>query len=232
MARYVMDRINEDGRVVRGYLGVYVQPVTAELAKAFNLSDQSGALLGGVSPGTPAARGGLKEGDVVTEFNGKKVADSRHLRILVAQTRPTTKANVKLLREGKEITTTVTLSELTPEQAAAPGPKTGSTTVKGDSLSLEGVQVTDLNQRLRQQLGIPKELEGVLVVNVDQGTPAHEAGLRTGDIILEIDHQKVRNTREAIDLSSKINERALMRVWSKTGSRFLVVRGGKKDEKE
>jgi len=78
MARYVMDRINQDGKVVRGYLGVYVQPVTAELAKAFNLADQSGALLGGVSPGTLAARAGLKEGDVITRFDGKKLADSRH----------------------------------------------------------------------------------------------------------------------------------------------------------
>src|SRR6185369_1436144 len=178
MARYVMERINQEGRVVRGYLGVYVQPVTRELAKAFNLADQSGALLGGVSPGTPAGRAGLKEGDVIVEFNGKKVADSRHLRLMVAETRPNTKANVKLLREGKEVVTSVTIGELPPEHAAAPGPRGRGATPKGDALSLEGVEVGDLDGRIRQQFGIPSDVVGALVMNVDPGTPAFDAGLR------------------------------------------------------
>jgi len=228
MARYVMDRINQDGKVVRGYLGVYVQPVTAELARAFNLADQSGALLGGVSPGTPADRAGLRAYDVITHFDGKKLTDSRHLRLMVAQTRPNTTVSVQYLREGKEMTTNVTLGELTPEQAAAPGPKRGSTTVKGNALALEGVEVADLDSRLRLQFGIPSETEGALVVNVAPGTSAYEAGLRAGDIILEINHQKVRNARDAVELSSKVKDRALMRIWSKNGSRFLVVAGGKK----
>jgi serine protease Do len=228
MARYVMDRINHDGRVARGYLGVYVQPVTAELAKAFNLSDQSGALLGGVSPGTPAARAGLKEGDVITHFDGKKLTDSRHLRLMVAQTRPNTEASVKYLREGKEMTTTATLGELTPEQAVAPAMKRGSTNAKGEPLSLEGVEVGDLDARSRQQFGIPAEIEGALVLGVASGTSAYEAGLRSGDIILEMNHHKIRNARDAIEVSNKVKDRALMRIWSKTGSRFLVVAGGKK----
>ena len=228
MARYVMERINQEGRVVRGYLGVYVQPVTRELAKAFNLADQSGALLGGVSPGTPAGRAGLKEGDVIVEFNGKKVADSRHLRLMVAETRPNTKANVKLLREGKEVVTSVTIGELPPEHAAAPGPRGRGATPKGDALSLEGVEVGDLDGRIRQQFGIPSDVVGALVMNVDPGTPAFDAGLRPGDVILEMNRQKVHNAREAIQLSRKIKDRALLRVWSKSGSRFLVFETGRK----
>jgi len=230
IGRYVMDRINKEGRVVRGYLGVYVQPVTAELRKAFNLQEQTGALVGGVPPGTPAARAELKEGDVITEFNGKKVTDSRHLRLMVAQTRPKTKVDLKFLRDDKEMTSTVTLGELTPDQAAAaPGPRSrGGAVPKGDSLSLDGVDVSDLDSRIRQQLSIPPDLAGALVISVESGTSAYEAGLRPGDVILEINRQKVRNAREAIQLSRNIKDRALLRVWSKTGSRFVVVEAGKK----
>ncbi len=103
LARFVMDRIVKDGKVVRGQLGVWIQPVTPELAKEFNLpADQSGALISQVLPKSPAEEAGLKEGDVVIEFNGKKVTDSRQLRLMVAQCPPKTKVTLRVLRDGKE----------------------------------------------------------------------------------------------------------------------------------
>jgi len=90
------------------------------------------------------------------------------------------------------------------------------------------VEVADLDSRLRSQFGIPAETEGALVLNVAPGTSAYEAGLRAGDIILEMNRQKVRNAHAAVELSSKVKDSALMRIWSKNGSRFLVVAGGKK----
>ena len=233
MARDVMDRITKEGRVVRGYLGVFVQPVTDELAKMFNLPDESGALVGGVAAGSPAAHAGLKEGDLIIAFDGKKVSDSRHLRLIVAQTRPNTKVTLDALRENKKLTPTLTLGELPPRQAAAAAPiSRGShpAVPRGDSLSLEGVDVTDLDSRLRQQFSIPAEVTGALVMNVDAGTPAHEAGLRPGDVVLEINRQKVRNSRDAIELTRKIKDRALLRVWSKGGNRFVVIETPKKEK--
>ncbi|NDA68730.1 MAG: Do family serine endopeptidase, partial [Verrucomicrobia bacterium] len=101
LVRYVMDRLVTDGKVTRGYLGVMIQPVTPELAREFKLADNSGALVGEVTSDSPADKAGLKEGDVVTEFNGKKVTDSRQLRLMVSQTAPGTKAPLRLIRDGK-----------------------------------------------------------------------------------------------------------------------------------
>jgi serine protease Do len=100
LARYVMERLIAHGKVTRGYLGVMIQPVTPDLAEEFRLPENTGALIGDVTQDSPAAHAGLKEGDVITEFNGKKVTDSRHLRLMVSQTAPGTKAEVKLLRDG------------------------------------------------------------------------------------------------------------------------------------
>jgi serine protease Do len=94
------------------------------------------------------------------------------------------------------------------------------------------VEVTDLDPRLRQQFNIPSELSGALVMSVRNGTPAYEAGLRTGDVLLEVNRHKIRNTQDAIEQSKKIKDRSLLRVWSKGGSRFIVVQGAKPGDTE
>ena len=125
LARYVMERLVTDGKVTRGYLGVMIQPVTADLAKEFKLKDQSGALVGEVTPKSPAEAAGLKDGDVIVEFKGKKVTDSRHLRLMVAQTAPDTKVTLKVIRDGDELTCTVKLGELPAEGLAKAGGEGG-----------------------------------------------------------------------------------------------------------
>src|SRR5205809_1303080 len=102
LARYVMERLITDGNLTRGYLGVLIQPVTEALAKEFKLKDQEGALVGEVTAKSPAEEAGLKDGDVIVEFNGKKVSDSRHLRLMVAQTVPGTSVRVRAIRDRKE----------------------------------------------------------------------------------------------------------------------------------
>src|SRR5439155_11442188 len=103
-------RLTRDGKVTRGFLGDKLQPlVTAELAKQFGLPNQNGALVSDVMPDTPAAKAGLKEGDFIVEFNGKKVEDNRHLRLMASQTAPKTKVALKVIRDGKEKTFTVML---------------------------------------------------------------------------------------------------------------------------
>jgi serine protease Do len=224
LARSVLDRIVMEGKVTRGYLGVYIQPITPELAKEFNLPDQTGALIGGVTPKSPAEEAGLKDGDVVIELNGKRVTDNRHLRVMVAQTAPKTKVTLKVLREGKEQLITATLGEL-PDDLAKVGSPGGPAAGKG---ALEGVELSDLDARSRQQFEIPSNLKGALITEVDEETAAQTAGLRAGDVILEINRQSVRNADDAVELARKSKEaKVLLKVWSKGGSRYVVVDASK-----
>ncbi len=228
MARRVMDSIIQSGKVTRGYLGVFIQDVTPQLAKQFKLKDRSGALVGGVPKETPAAKAGLQPGDVITEYNGRKIPDSRQLRLWVSQTPPNTKATFKVMREGKERTVNTTLGELPTEMAGGPTSK-GSSPAKPKSDALDGVEVTDLDQRTRRQMDIPPDVQGALVTAVDPNSTAATAGLKQGDMIVEINREKVANSQEAIELSDKIqsDEQILLRVWSggRTGggTRYLVV---------
>ncbi|HZC35766.1 MAG TPA: Do family serine endopeptidase, partial [Chthoniobacterales bacterium] len=115
LARYVMERIVVEGKVTRGYLGVKIQAVTSELAKKYNLSQPSGALIAEVTPGSPGERAGLKPGDVVTEFDGKSVTDSRHFQLMVAEKPPGSQVSLKVIREGKEQTLSLQLGEMPPQ---------------------------------------------------------------------------------------------------------------------
>jgi serine protease Do len=244
MARVVMDSIIRSGKVTRGYLGVYIQDVTPALAKQFGLKDRSGALVGGVPEETPAAKAGLQPGDVITEFNGRKVPDSRQLRLWVSQTPPNTKATFKVMRDGKERTVNTTLGELPLEMAAAgPGGRSRPGAPQ-QSDALDGVEVSDIDRNTRRQANIPANVQGALVTTVDPNSTAGAAGLRQGDVILEINKTKVKNAQEAIDLSNKLSgkEQILLRVWSSNGrngggTRYVVVEPekatkGNKDKQE
>ncbi len=224
LARYVMERLVTDGKVTRGYLGVLVQPVTPELAKEFNLPDNSGALIGEVTKDSPAEDAGLKEGDVIIQFNGRKVTDSRHLRLMASQTAPGTKVQVKFLRDGKEQQTTVKLGELPEGGLAKADTRPGGLRRSPQPDVLDGVTVDDLDARTRRQFNLPAQLQGAVVVEVDPASAAAAAGLRAGDVILEINRQRVTNADEAVRLSEQVKgNRVLLRVWSQGGSRFLVV---------
>lgn len=118
LARYVMERIVVDGKVTRGYLGVKIQPITSDIAKQSKLSQPAGALIAEVTPGSPGEQAGLKAGDIVTEFDGKSVTDSRHLQLMVAEKPPGSRVSMKIVREGKEQTLTAQLGEL-PAQIAS-----------------------------------------------------------------------------------------------------------------
>ncbi|RME93220.1 MAG: DegQ family serine endoprotease [Verrucomicrobia bacterium] len=224
LARYVMERLIEDGKVVRGYLGVYIQDVSPELAKQFDLPENRGALVSEVTSDSPAEDAGLEVGDVIVEFNGKPVEDSRHLRLSVAQTKPGTKVTLKVLRDGKEKTLTARLGELD-EEGMARADEGGIRRYGSGSDLLDGIQVADLDPRWRRQFGIPNSIrEGALVVDLDPNCYAAQDGLRPGDVILSINRQPVRDADDAIRLSRQIEgDSVLLRVWSRGGVRFLVV---------
>jgi serine protease Do len=195
------------------------------LRRAFKITGDKGALIAGVTPDSPAAAAGIKEGDVVTEFNGKPIDDSRHLRLLVAQTAPKTKATVKLLRDGKERTLSVTLSELPVEEQdlfsqAQPGGKSRP----AEEPQLEGFVLDELSPQIRRQLDVPPNISGALITDVTPGSAAFSAGLRPGDLIVEVNRQPVKSAEEASEALQRVRaDSVLLRVWSQGGLRYAVL---------
>jgi serine protease Do len=229
MARYVMERLISDGKIARGYLGLWLQPdLTLELAKQFNLPNMNGALVTTVDPESPAGKARFKEGDFVTEFNGKKVKDMRQLRLMVSQTAPGRKVTVRILRDGKEKTLTATLGEMPKEELARNGQKQPGDRGQSKTDALDGVGVTDLDAQARREADIPGNVRGALVTKVDEDCNAAEAGLQAGDVIVEINHEPVRTADDAVALSEKVKgDRILLRVWrsgeGRGGMLFLSV---------
>jgi serine protease Do len=223
LARDVMDDLVKDGHVDRGYLGVMIQDVTPGLEKEFKLKDSAGAIVGDVTPKSPAQKAGLQSGDVIVEFNGKKVTDSRHLKLQVARVHPGETVPVKILRDGSTKSFDVTVKALPGSEDLAK-----NDSQKGgqgdDNGTLNGVTVADLDQDARQQFGLPNNIHGVVVSEVAPDSAAAEAGLKAGDVIQEINRKPVKTAEEAVRLTDKTEDKTtLLRVWSKGGSRWLVV---------
>jgi serine protease Do len=220
LARNVMESLVEHGRVVRGFLGVNIQPVNQDLARAFKLKEARGALVAQVSPDSPAAAAGIKDGDVILKFAGKEVRDSRHLKLMVSQTLPDTKVPVELMRDGKTEKLNVTLKELPGEPRLA---RSGRDAVR-DNERLTGVIVSDIDASTRRQMNLPRNVQGALVTRVEPDSAAAKAGLREGEVILEIGHEKVENATDAVRLAERVEgDQILLRVWSEGSTRYLVV---------
>jgi serine protease Do len=233
LARFAMDSLIREGKVTRGFLGVTPQTLTPGLARSLGLpEDTTGVLLAEVSANSPAEKAGLQEGDVIVEMNGRKLANRRSLQLLVAQTPPETKVNLRVLHtrlghKPAEQLLAAKLGEMPSELLASGngsgggGRSGGRSTAKPRSQSkydaLDGVEVTD-DPRVRRQFGIPANIRGALVYGVDQDSNAAEAGLRAGDVILEIDRHPAPNADAAVDLSEKARgDQILLRVWSQSG---------------
>jgi len=190
MARSVMDQIVGHGKVVRGYLGLYPQDVTPALAKEFGLSKPGGALVSGLKPDAPAARAGLKNGDVILELNGQPIESANDLRLRISQTAPGSSVKLEISRGGKTQDMNVTLAELPPDKSAeqAPGESGGG--------GLDGVNVQDLTPDAIEQLELAPGTRGVVVESVDPSSAAAAVGLQRWDVIQEVNHQPVRNISE------------------------------------
>jgi serine protease Do len=208
MAKTVLSSLIKNGKVVRGWLGVSIQPVNAELAKQFGLKDEKGILVSDVTEESPADKAGIKRGDVIVEYNGTQIAEPALLRNLAAGTAPGTEVSLKLLRDGKLHSTKVTVGEL-PVSLQKIGKEY-------DNL-LKGVQVQDLTPEIRKELNIPKQVNGVIVSNVEGGSVA-EGILTRGDIVLEIDKNRIGSLKDY--------EKAASAIKSGESILLLVFRNG------
>jgi serine protease Do len=217
MARDVMGRLVKDGKVVRGWLGVVIQPVTPAVARAMGLAKPSGALIGDVTPGGPAERAGLRRGDIVLSMNGEAINETRELSLKVAMLAPGTTARLRVHRDRGEVDIPVTLGEQPSERSTlASGPESGP------ARALQGVSVTNLNPQLRQQLGLPSGMTGVVVTAVEMGSPAAEAGLRRGDVIQEVNRRAVSNVSE-FDRAVRQGGDAVVLLVNRGGNTMFVV---------
>jgi serine protease Do len=220
LANNVMDSLIQYGHVTRGYLGVAIQNVTPDLAKQFNLAGSTGALISDVVAGGPAEKAGLKAGDVVLEYNGKKVQDSRQLQLAVAETKPGTSVPLEVLRDGNKKTVDVTVKQLKGGDEVAKNDSENS----NDTGTLNGVGVADLDQGAREQFNIPKSVHGAVVTQVDPDSPAANAGLKPGDVIEEINRHSVKNANDAVKMTEDAkSKQTLVRVWEKGASHYIVV---------
>ena len=189
LARQVMSQILENGKVVRAYLGILPQDITPTMAKAFNTTDTRGALVGDVTPNSPAEKAGLQKGDIIREVDGKPVLGSNQLRNDLSMRRPDTRVTLKVDRNGSMRTVEVALAELPTEQAQA----RGESRPEG---SLEGLSVQTLTPELARELHVPASAQGVVVTDVDPASKAAAAGLRRGDVIQEVNRKPVRDREQ------------------------------------
>ena len=227
MARSIMERLISGKPITRGYLGITMQDIGADLAQQFNLPDQNGVLVDDVLPGTPAARAGIQSGDVIIGLNDKPVADGRTLQLAVSEADPGSKVNVKLIREGAAKNVSVTLAEL-PGAMAQNDNGQGDNQADNKTDALEGVTVADLDAQIREQLKVPDNVQGAIVANVDQDSNSAEAGLQVNDIIIEINRQPVTNSDDAVRLCKQAKgDLILVKIWRRannfTTTRYLSV---------
>jgi len=196
MAKKVVTQLREKGRVVRGRIGVSMkpEPLSDEDRDAFKLKDKKGALVTEVAPGGPADKAGLKKYDVIVEFNGQKVDSPNDLKFKVADIQPGSKANIKVVRDGKEQSFTVTVEEYEPVE--------GKAKVQNSDKDL-GFSVRELDPNLARRFGV-KTQRGLIITDVKEYSEAARKGLAAGDIILEVNRQPV----ETVDDLGRILKRA------------------------
>jgi serine protease Do len=214
-AKEIIPELKGKGKVTRGWLGVSIQSVTPDIANSLGLEKSRGALVADVLKDGPAERAGIKVGDVIVDFDGTEIKDSSDLPAIVARTRPGKQANVKVLRDKKEMTIPVNITELKEEEVVA------SAREKGEL----GLTVQKLTPEMAESLQLGRAT-GVVITNVEQGSPADEAGLQQGDVIVEVDRKPIREVadfRNAVS-GAKKGQRILFLVRREGTSLFVALR--------
>jgi len=215
MAKKIYTELVAKGKVSRGWLGVSIQPLTPELAKSFGAKDTKGVLISDVIPDSPASKSGLKSGDILLEFNGKKMEAPADLQRAVGLSSPTQDAKIKVLRDQGEKTLDIRIGEAPEERAEARGNGT-----RGRPLL--GLDVRPVTPEIARQLNLPAP-EGVVVARVEDGSAAAEAGVQRGDVVREINRQRVRTLADFERLTKDSKEGDRLTVLLQRGPMSLYV---------
>jgi serine protease Do len=223
LAHSLMDQILKKGKVSRGYMGILPQQLTPDMAKAFNIPNDKGVAIARVEPDSPAMKGGVKVGDVITAINGNPVEDVNAFRLQIAGFEPGTTVNLKIARGGQTLTVPVKLGEFD-EKADATGERP-EIQGRGEKGALDGVSVEALNSNIREQLQLPEGTSGVIITDVDEDSAASAAGLHSGDVIVQVNHRDVKSVADfnAAVKAGAARESTLLLVKRGPGSAFVVV---------
>ncbi len=220
VARSVTAQLIAQGKVDHGYVGIAMNDVTPDNARFFGLGDAAGAIVAQVSPNSPASRAGLKQGDVITSFNGQKVTNGSALQVSVSQVAPGQQISLGVLRDGKPTTVDVTVGSYNPngtqvaENDGRGAPNTGKL----------GLGVADLTQDTRQELQIPASVKGAVVEQVRPASPADDAGLQPGDVILEVNRNPTDSASQFVSqVHGSGQGDVLLLVWSKGNASYRTV---------
>ena len=213
LAKSIATQLKEKGKVVRGWIGASIQTVTPELAQSFGMKEARGALVGEVFKGGPAEKGGIQSGDIILSFDGKNVKSSNDLPRIVAETPVGKTVDVVLVRQGKEMHLSLKVEELTEAKIAA------QSSAPVQSL---GMKVDNITPQLRQQFGTG-EKTGVLVVSVDPGGLADEAGIQRGDVIKQVNRKTVKNMADYNEAMSQRGNDQLLLLLLKRGKQAFYV---------
>jgi serine protease Do len=218
MAKAIQQQLEKHGKVTRGWLGVVIQDVDEELAKSFGLEKARGALISEVADKSPAAEAGLQQGDVIVELDGTELTDVSELRNKVALLAPGSKIDVLVIRDGKKKTVKVAIGEQPADMAKAPGSN------GDDSLQNMGLTLQNLTEELAGQLGYSPE-QGVLIAEVEPGSPAQQAGLKPGQLIEEVNRQRVLNLKELRKVLEEVKPDAKVLLYVRAGEyrQYIVL---------
>jgi len=199
--------------------------VTSDLAEEFGVKDLKGALVSGVMKGSPAEKAGIRQGDVILQYNGKVVEDTGHLRNMVSQTPVGTTVTVKLLRQKKEIEASVNIAEL-PKKMAEASTKGEEQGNDEESTAFAGLTVRELTPEIAKRLGVDENEKGIVVIKVDPDSRVYEAGIRPGDIILQINQKSIGTIDDYKKTVSmiKAKERALLLIRRKGEDLFVTIK--------
>lgn len=217
LAKKIVSQLKEKGRVIRGYLGVTVSDITQDTMKLLNLNSKKGAMIHQVEPESPAEKAGLKIYDVIVEVDGKTIEDSNDLKFTIAEISPGEKAKIKVIRDGKEKILEAKIAELEPAEAE-------STPTSSDKDI--GISVTTLTPGLARRYGFETE-EGLLITRVRQYSAADRAGLQRGDIILEVNREKMKTVKDLENILKELKSgdplMLRLRRETRSGSQDFIV---------
>jgi serine protease Do len=226
----VVDQIIQYGKAKRGWLGVRVQSVQDDMVEALGLKSAKGALIASVTPKSPAAEAGIQARDVITEFDGKEVTDNGRLPRLVASTEIDKPVTVKLFRDGKELTKQVKIAEMPADVETADADQRSGKEKEppkaGESIDSLGVGVAALTPELRRQYQIGDNVTGLVVTNVKANSPADEKGLQTGDVLVEVNQQEVKNAKDLqarLDQAKQQGKKAVLVLRERRGEQGFVA---------
>ena len=214
-AKEIVPQLEEKGHVTRGWLGVSIQEVTPALAKSFDLKEKQGALVAQVVSGGPAEKAGIEQGDVILGFDGKEIAESKDLPRIVASTPVGKTVTVKLLRNGKVVDRQVKVGEMEEKVDISKHPSSHKTL---------GIVVQNLTPEIAKELGVKRDA-GIVVTQVEPGSPAAEAGIQTGDVIKQVNRKPVKNVEDFVQKVEKATDKdnVLLLIQRGQNSLFAAV---------